>query len=189
MNFKTLLSIAIIILLFGITSCSFVNITSERDKNANFKEYKTVEYYGWNEGAGSFVTNNDKIIIEKSFGQEFRDRGMNIIEKDADIAVSLYLVLDRAAAQSGYKNHYIDGPYSTEGFGTNYGVTNKAYATSDFDYQTGTLIIDVFDTKTKDRIWQGIASGAINPDPLKREKNIPKTVAKIMKEFPVKVKR
>jgi len=53
----------------------------------------------------------------------------------------------------------------------------------------GTLIVDAFDAKTKKHIWQAIGMGSVHPDPLVREKNIPKTVKEIMKEFPVKAKR
>ena len=49
----------------------------------------------------------------------------------------------------------------------------------------GTMVMDVFDEKSGDQIWQGVAAGTVPEKPEKREKSIPKTVAALMKKFPV----
>ena len=38
--------------------------------------------------------------------------------------------------------------------------------------------------QTEDLIWQGVAVGTVQTNPKKREKSIPKSVAKLMKKFP-----
>jgi hypothetical protein len=45
--------------------------------------------------------------------------------------------------------------------------------------------MDVFDSETKELIWQGVATGTVNEKPEKREKSIPKMVKKLMKKFPI----
>ncbi|GEM_PF-1389490 len=190
MKLKTLPLLFIATILLGTSSCSFVHVTSEKDDTADFQQYQTVEYYGWSEAIGSFVENNDRIIIERSFASEFEKRDIKVVEENGDMAVSLYMVLDQQMAMSGYKNHFAGGPYDTNhGIGMGYGTNNPAYKSSDFKIQAGTLIIDAFDTKTNKHIWQAIGLGSVHPDPLKREKEFPKKVKEIMKEFPVKAKR
>lgn len=190
MKNKTSLLFFFFILFFIMSSCSFVHVTAERDKSVDFKQFKSVEYYGWSEAVGSFVSNNDRRMIERSFADEFKRRDIAVVEENGDLAVSLYMVLDQKMAMSGYKNHFAGGPYDTNhGIGMGYGTDNPAYKSSDFKIQAGTLIVDAFDTKTNKHIWQAIGMGSVHPDPLVREKNIPKTVAEIMKEFPVKRKR
>ena len=49
----------------------------------------------------------------------------------------------------------------------------------------GTLVLDVFDGKTKDQVWQGVASGTVTEDPQKREQAIPKKISALMKKYPV----
>lgn len=187
---KTLLYSILSAFVFIAGSCSFVYVTSEKDKSTDFNQYKTVEYYGWSEGVGSFVTNNDKTMIERSFASEFEKRDFKVIQENADIEVSLYLVYDQKAGMKGYKNHFAGGPYdSNHGIGMGYGTDNPKYKASEYTTKVGTLVVDVFDTKTKKHIWQAIGMGSVDPDPLKREKEIPKTVKEIMKEFPVKSKR
>ncbi len=55
-------------------------------------------------------------------------------------------------------------------------------------YTEGTLIIDIFDNKTKKLIWQGIGEGSLNSEEKKREKNTPKVIGDMMKSYPVKPK-
>ena len=52
--------------------------------------------------------------------------------------------------------------------------------------EKGTVIMNVFDEKTGEQIWQGIITSAITKDPAKREGSIPKKVNALMSKFPVK---
>ncbi len=50
----------------------------------------------------------------------------------------------------------------------------------------GTLVLDMYDTSTKDLIWTGRATKTLNPnkDPAKNQKNLDKAMAKLLKDFP-----
>jgi hypothetical protein len=52
--------------------------------------------------------------------------------------------------------------------------------------QTGTLAVDFYDPAQKQLIWRGSATKTLNPpkDPDKRQKNLDKAVAKLLKNFP-----
>lgn len=52
--------------------------------------------------------------------------------------------------------------------------------------QTGTLGVDFYDPAQKQLIWRGSATKTLNPtkDPNKRQKNLDKAVAKLLKNFP-----
>ena len=52
--------------------------------------------------------------------------------------------------------------------------------------QIGTLGFDVYDPANKQLIWRGSATKTLNPpkDPEKRQKNLEKAVAKLLKDFP-----
>ncbi len=63
------------------------------------------------------------------------------------------------------------------------GYASTTYTES--DYLQGTLVMDVFDVKSKELVWQGMVTGTVKEKPEKREKSIPKTISKLMKKFPV----
>lgn len=53
-------------------------------------------------------------------------------------------------------------------------------------YTEGTLILDFVDAKSKEMIWRGVASGAVDPgaSPEQRTKRINEAVAKLLAKFP-----
>ena len=56
--------------------------------------------------------------------------------------------------------------------------------TTEQDYEVGTLVVDLYDTKTKQLIWRGSAEDTLSDKATKNEKNLDKGVAKMFKAFP-----
>jgi hypothetical protein len=52
------------------------------------------------------------------------------------------------------------------------------------DYNVGTLVVDIFDAKTKRAIWHGTASGALSGNPRSNEKATGQAVSKMFSDFP-----
>jgi hypothetical protein len=107
--------------------------------------------------------------------------------EDADLAITLYLVLEQKTSTTAYTNYYGGrgyGRYSRGSWGWVNGYANTTYSES--DYIKGTLVIDVYDNSTNQLIWQAVASGTVKENPKKRDKGIPKLAAKMLKKFPVK---
>ena len=185
---------SLIILLFAsliISSCSSIKITSDKDGSYDFSNVKTLSYYGWTKESDKILNQFDKDRIEKSFADEFRNRGINVVDRDGDIIVSLYIVVDQKTGTTAYTNHYgAGGPYGWYG-GYGYGAGwgwGMGYSTTsyhEYDYLVGTLVCDVFDSKSKNLVWQGVVSGEIDENPKNRERNIPRVVKELMKRFPV----
>ena len=92
---------------------------------------------------------------------------------------------------SGYSSYYGSsayGSYSTYGYGYGYaGTSTGSFAKK--KTEKGTVIINIFDEKSGEQIWQGIITSAIKKDPAKRESSIPKKVNALMNKFPVKAEK
>jgi hypothetical protein len=177
--------------IFTFASCSSIKVTSDKDGNFDFTQVKSLSYYGWTEESDKILNQFDKERIEKSFANEFKNRGISVTDRDGDIVVSLYIVVDQKTGTTAYTNHYgAGGPYGYYG-GYGYGARwgwGMGYSTtsySEYDYKVGTLVCDVFDSKTKNLVWQGVVSGEINENPKNREQNIPRVVRELMKKYPV----
>ena len=56
---------------------------------------------------------------------------------------------------------------------------------------TGQLDLDMYDATKKELVWRGVASKTLDPkaQPDKRQKNITKGVAKLLKNYPPKKKK
>ena len=181
-----------IALLAGIllSSCSSLTVVSDLDKSVDFTQYKNFEYYGWTDNSDQILNRFDKERLEEAFGNEFKSRNLTIVEKgQGDIIVSLYIVTQQKTqttanttsmgGMGGYGGYYGYGP----GYGWGGGHSTTTF--SEYDYTDGTLIVSVYDAEKEQLIWESVAKGTINENPQKREANITKVVAQMMKKYPV----
>lgn len=166
--------------------CSGVKVTSDYDGDVDFASLKTYSYYGWAEESDKILNRFDKERIEKSFGEEFSKRGMSYVEEGGDLVVVLFIVVEQKTQKTanttstgGYGGYYGYGP--GYGWGGGYSTTTI----SEYDYEVGTLVCDVFHAEDQKLIWEGIGTGTINENPAKREKSIPYAVKLIMAKYPV----
>jgi hypothetical protein len=182
----------LIIIVAGLTavSCSSIKISSDRDGDVDFTKYETMSYYGWQKDSDKILNQFEKERIEKAFAEEFKKRGLELVEKNGDLIVSLYIVVDQKTGTTAYTNHYgAGGRYGYGGFyygpGWGWGMGYSTTTYQEYDYMVGTLICDVFDFESKKLIWQGVVSGEIDNNPRTRERNIPRVVNALMKRYPV----
>lgn len=179
------------ILLTGITSvissCSSTRATAYYDKEFDFNTLKTYKFLGWQQESGRLVNDFDKRRIYDALQYEFDRRGMTYVEEGAvDAAVSLFVVLDKKTSVTAYNNYYggYYGGYYRPGWGYGMGMSTTNYVES--DYIEGTLVVDLFDERSKDQVWQGVLSGVVEENPNKREKAISKNISYLMQKYPVR---
>ena len=194
-NKITTLIILVSIVIMG--GCSSLKVTSDYDKTIDFTKFKTFEYYGWADESDQLLNRFDKERIEKAFGAEFKSRGLEYVESGGDLIVTLYIVAEQKTSTTahtssvgmggaygyGYGGYYGYGP--SYGWGSGMGMGHSTTTYSESDYVVGTLIIDVYDEANKQLIWESIGKGNVNENPDGRDESVPKTVAKIMKPYPV----
>ncbi len=173
-----------------LSSCSSLTVLSDLDKTVDFTQYKTLEYYGWTDNSDQLLNRFDKERLEEAFGNEFRSRNLEIVEKgEGELVVSLYIVTQQktqttatTSSMGGYGGY---GGYYGYGPGYGWGGGHSTTTFNEYDYTEGTLIVSVFDAKKEQLIWESVGKGTINENPQKREASIGKTVAYIMKPYPV----
>ena len=185
------LTIYFVFALLIMSGCSTISVTSDYDKEVDFSNYKTFEYYGWTEESDRILNRFDKERIEKAFGAEFAKRGLKYVKENGDIIVSLFIVVDQKTTTTAYTTHYNMGGYGYEprwgwygGYGTGMGSSSTQY--SEEDYLLGTLVVDIFDKESKKLIWQSVGQKIVDENPETREKNAEKVAAAIMEPYPVK---
>ncbi len=184
MSYKLLLPLVIAFTF----SCSSVKVNTDTAKNTDFNQYTSANYLGWQDNINEVMNDFDKKRLREAFEAELKKRNIEQVDSDGDMAISLFIVKDQKTSVTAYTNYYGGGGYGRGryrrgSYGWGGGSSHTTYTES--DYLQGTLVMDVFDNQSGDMIWQAVATGTVNEKPEKREKSIPKTVAAIMKKFPV----
>ena len=176
-----------------LTGCASLKVTYDYDKNVDFNQYKTYQFYGWAKGSEKNINSLDRERVQDAFAKEFKKRGLTYVKDNGDLIVSLFFVTKEktettahttgVGAYGGYYHGYYGyGPRWGWGPGFSYSTTTY----TQHDYKEGTLIVNIFDAKAKKLIWEGIASDALKEKPEGREERIRYAVAKIMENYPVK---
>jgi len=182
---KRTLTILSVTILLG--SCSGVKVVTDLNKNADFSNYSTYNFMGWQDADDELFSKSDLKLIQDSFISEFERRGLKRGNANADLQISCYFVTGTETAYSGY-NDYVGGRGSGYNhYYTGWGVGYSGTSSKQRSKLVGTLIMNVYDGKTKDQIWQSVTTGKVNENPKKdRTKTLPGKVASTMRKFPIR---
>lgn len=186
---KTISFLGAMLLFVCLSNNVVAQVKSDYDKNANFSEYETYTFGGWVKDSDKILTDFDKKRITDALSNEFSSRGMSYVESGGDAVITLFIVVNQKTSTTAYTNFNGGmGYYGRRGWGMGYrGMGLSATTTyNQNDYLEGTFVVDMYDSKSKELIWQGIITSVVKENPEKKEKSIPKKVKKLMKKFPVK---
>jgi mevalonate kinase len=168
------------LLLTAVTA--WASIRTDYDHNADFAHYKTYSF-----GKILIMPSNglwDERVKNAVAGQ-MAAKGLTQVPSGGDIVVS---------ARGGMLsipqlNTFYNGWGGFGGFGGwgPGGGSGMATTTMSFN-EMGTLVIDMFDAKTKNQIWRGSADGTLSDKPEKVIKKLDDAVQKMFQHFPPQAK-
>jgi len=162
---------------------SFSQVTADYDKNADFSKYQTYSIAGWQQDSDKILTDFDKKRIIDALNAEFSKRGMELVEKNGDAIITLFIVVDNKTSTTAYTSYNGGMGYGARwGWGMGMGTSTTNY--SEDDYKEGTFVVDMYDEGSKKLVWQGVIQTVVVENPQKREKTIPKKMKKLMKKYP-----
>lgn len=163
-------------------------VKSDYDKTVDFTKYKTFTFMGWAEESDKILNDLDKKRLLEAFRDELAARGLTKDDANPDVAITLYVVVAQKTSTTAYTNYNggMGYGYGRWGWGGGYGMGSSTTSYSEDDYLEGTVVIDFYDSSTKNLVWQGILTKTVTENPQKREKSIPKNVNKLMYKYPVK---
>jgi hypothetical protein len=155
------------------------DVKTDFDKAFNFSTVKT---YSIKIGTTWGNELSERRVLTE-FDQAIAAKGWKKVEAQADIDVVLH-----GATQT---KHDVNTFYAGGGYGYYYrgfggmGTTSTTVS----EYVVGTLVVDMFDTKTKNLVFRGTASDEISDSAEKNQKKVVKASEKMFKNFPPVVKK
>lgn len=168
---------ALVCSLASVTLAQSVNV--DYDKKADFGAIKTF--------AVQLATPWGNSLGEKRAVTEFEEaiaaKGWRLApEGEADALVLLHGATETKHSlntfYSGGGGMY--GGYGWGGWGGGMGSSTTVAS----EYTVGTLVVDIYNAKSKALIWRGTATDELKEKPAKREKQLQKASDKMFKDFP-----
>src|SRR6266404_3612501 len=184
---KKLALLTVAFAFLGVSAAVAHDVRYDFDKEKDFSKYKT---YKWVAIKGA--DQPDDLTSKKitaAVDADLATKGMTKTEADT---ANLYIGYQTAIGQEkeftsyntgwGYGPGWGGGWYGGGGMSTTYGSTSTVYV--------GQLDVSMYDPAQKQLVWRGVATKTLDPKakPEKKEKNITKAVAKLLKNFPPKPK-
>jgi hypothetical protein len=160
------------VLAFGFISGTVLaqDVKVDYDKDANFSGIKTF--------ALKIGTSWDNPLSEKRVAGELEQALTEKGWTEADEAKADALVVVHGATQ---KKRDVNTFYSGMGGWRYRGVGTASTTVS--EYTVGTLVVDIFDAKSKGLIFRGTASDELSDKPEKNQKKVAKASDKMFKDF------
>ena len=170
---RLVLALAGMILLTAAVAAQ--QVKTDYDRGANFGGYKT---YSWAQVKTKDALDVDR--IKAAVNAALAGKSWTQVESGGDVSiVAMEITRDQQTLNTFYDG--FGGGWGWRRFGG--GGFGEATTTTE-TYKVGTVVVDLFDSKTKQLIWRGVSSDTLSNNSDKNIKNLDKGVEKMFKKFP-----
>jgi hypothetical protein len=175
MKLKKVLFVLIAAIFLFASNSPAQQVKTDYDRTANFSQYKT---YSW-----EHVKTKDPLDVDRiksAVNAALAAKGWTEVESAGDVSiVAIEMTRDQQTLNTFYDG--FGGGWGWRRFGG--GGFAEATTTTE-TYKVGTLVVDLFDTKSKKLLWRGASSDTLSNNSDKNIKNLDKGVEKMFKKFP-----
>ena len=155
----------------GIWAAFAAEVKTDYSHSADFSQYKT---YSWMKVKADPLW-EDRIM--QAVDRELSAKGWTKVPAGGDAEVAAFSSTHEVPTLHTFYDTFGPGWYWT-------GFEDGVATTTVENTPVGTLVVDLFDSRTKKLIWRGVASDALSNKPEKNEKKLEKAVEAMFKHFP-----
>jgi len=184
-SLRLILPSVLFTILFLSVSAFAQDVSFNFDQTVDFTKYKT---YHWEKHPNS--ADIDQLTVTQlatAFDAELARKGLKRMEQGAtDLAIVFQLAVKNEKELTTFSSGYGMGP----GWGGSWYGGSGTTTTSVNNITVGTVALDVYDASSKKLVWRGVATKTLDTGakPDKRQKNMAKGAAKLLKNYPPVVK-
>jgi hypothetical protein len=157
--------------LLMVGSALAQKVTTDFDRSADFSGYTT---YAWVPSQNPAKSPLWHARIIENVDQQLAAKGLR--KMDAAAEADLYVTYNGGLRETT----------SLQGFGTGGRWSGGSFSVNKVTETEGTLIVDLFDPRTRQLVWRGIATETVSEKTEKNIAKLEKVVKKLFKDFPPK---
>jgi hypothetical protein len=158
------------------------------DKSADFSKYKTYKWVEMKTSDKDAMVDNQ---IRSTIDAELAKKGLTKTESDnADLYIGYQVAISTEKQVNTFSSDFGYGPgwgYYGRGYG---GMGSSTSTSTTSTLYVGSLQLDFNDVAKKQAVFRAVATKTLDPKakPEKRQKNLAKAIAKMLKNYPPKPK-
>ena len=159
-------------MMITATAAFAQKVSTDYNRSADFAQYKTFMWI--KEPKTTDPLMRQRVIDDVNAA--LAAKGLRLVTDNADLCVAAHAATTEERTLNTFYNGFGGGWRWGGGFGS---------ATTTVDnYEVGTLVVDMFDAKTKEALWRGTSSKTLSDNSQKNAENLNKAVVKMFKDFP-----
>ena len=168
------LSLVLALMMMTDNSTFAQRVKTDFDRNTDFTQFTTFMWIKEPSTTNPLMRHR----IVDGINRALAVRGLTLVTSDADLAIAAH-----AATEERTRDTFYNGGGWRGGGWSWFGGFDPDTATGSSP-QVGTLVVDVFDARTKTVIWRGTASKTLSDNPRKNADRLNKAVTKMFRKFP-----
>lgn len=190
---KLILRSLLVFYVFILNGCSTVSVSYDYDPSFDFKLVKTYDWLPISE-----KTEIDELTLKhmkNAINQNLESKGFKNVKENPDILIAIHGAKEKKVDVEKWDYGYVDYryerdyPYWLREYyplmrGTDF--YEQRSGVEKYEYEMGTLIVDLINAKTKELVWRGIATRVMNPGRTKQDIN--EAINRMLLNFPPSVK-
>ncbi|MEJ2320112.1 MAG: DUF4136 domain-containing protein [Gemmatimonadales bacterium] len=170
--------------MLTLVGCGGVKTKADWNPSTNFAAFKTYQLVPGKETEGAGTEQLDaftKSRIQSAIEQDLTSKGFQKVDSGGDIGVGWTLT-----TRDNVSYETVGDAWGGYGWGLGAWGAGGVSTTTAIHTTEGTLVIAVFDTKSKELVWHGSGETDLKDggSPQDREQRIDEYVTKTMQEFP-----
>jgi hypothetical protein len=176
---------AVLFIAFAsLAACSGISVTSDWDPGVDFSQFKTFSVLEETQPSINRLVDQR---VRAAIVTELTAKGLRQVDvpDKADLAIGYQVTTENRTTE-----HTVHNGWGTRGYRssrhTHWRTPVATSTTTQVNFTVGTLVIAAFQMADKELVWEGSASGTVNPSsgPERSEQRINDAVQKILKDFP-----
>lgn len=171
--------------MVAAAGCSSMSVNHDYDRQADFSGYST---YEWRDGDAN-VADTDPLAHERfvnAVNGQLRSHGFSEVSSNPDVVMTYHA---EESEEMSLDTTYMGGGW---GYGPGWrwggyygGIGGMGASTTTVrKYNTGTVVLDMWDAKEKRLVWRGIVSDVVSDNPQKNAGKIMKAAQELFKGYP-----
>jgi hypothetical protein len=149
-------------------------VTTDFAKDVEFRQYKTFMWINEPKPDNPLVA---KRIVD-DVNAALAAKGLTLVTSGADLGIAAHAATQTKRSLNTFYDGF-GGGWRWRGFGGFGSATTQVNT-----YEVGTLVVDMFDTRTKEALWRGTATKTLSDHPQKNTDNLNKAITRMFKDFP-----
>jgi hypothetical protein len=147
-------------------------VTTDYAKGTDFSNYKTFMWI--KEPTAMSPLTNQRIVDDVNAA--LSSKGLQLVTSDADLGIVVHTATEKEQTLQTFYDGFGGSWRWRDSFGSATTTVNT--------YTVGTLVVDIFDSRTKEAVWRGTAMKTLSDNPHKLAESINKAIAKMFTSFP-----